>query len=250
MIRLENITVRFGNSNAIDRLSLTIPDGETTVLLGPSGSGKSTLIRTLNGLIFPNAGSVYIDETPLTSSNVLSFRRQMGYVIQQGGLFPHLNARQNVSLIAEYIGWTKDQINSKIRSLTRLTNFPEDGLNRYPAQLSGGQNQRVSIMRALMLDPPILLLDEPLTALDPIIRFDLQRDLKEIFAGMRKTVVLVTHDISEAAYFSNRIVLINRGTIVQSGSIRELAEHPAEPFVARFIQAQRPLILSPEREKS
>jgi osmoprotectant transport system ATP-binding protein len=248
MIRLEDLHKRFGSTIALNSLSLAIPSGETTVLLGPSGCGKSTLIRIINGLIFPDSGAVYIRDKRLTSQNRLELRRQMGYVIQQGGLFPHLTARQNVFLMAKYLGWTQERIDSDICRLAQLTKFPEDGLDRFPLQLSGGQNQRVSIMRALMLDPAILLLDEPLAAIDPLIRFELQRDLKEIFQNLNKTVVLVTHDIAEADFFSNRIVLMKQGAIVQKGSILEMMDHPAEPFVEQFIKAQRAPLQSPDRE--
>ncbi len=239
MIRLDNITKRFGNTTALADFNLTIPGGKTTVLIGPSGCGKSTLIRLLVRLIRPDSGDVYISGERLTSANVLETRRRMGYVIQQGGLFPHLTARRNVSLMAEYLGWSSEDIQSRIVDLARLTKFPAEALERYPLQLSGGQNQRVSLMRALMLDPDTLLLDEPLGALDPLIRVELQRDLKEVFRTLGKTVLLVTHDIGEAAYFGDWIVLMRSGTIVQQGTIRDMIEHPSEPFVGHFIQAQR-----------
>ena len=165
----------------------------------------------------------------------------MGYVIQDGGLFPHLTARGNVTLMARYIGWSEEKVAARIHELSELTQFPEDGLDRYPAQLSGGQRQRVSLMRALMLDPEVLLLDEPLGALDPMIRAELQRDLAEIFRSLGKTVVLVTHDLPEAGFFGDRVVLLREGTIVQSGAFPDLVSRPASPFVEAFVQAQEPL---------
>ncbi len=239
MIRLEKVTKSFGNTVALTSFSLDIPQGRTTILLGPSGCGKSTLIRIMTGLEKPDIGTVSINGRVLSPQNVLEMRRNMGYVIQQGGLFPHLTARRNVSLMAEYLGWGSHQIDAGIRRLAQLTKFPLDGMDRFPAQLSGGQNQRVSLMRALMLDPAILLLDEPLGALDPLIRYDLQRDLKEVFQTLQKTVVLVTHDIGEAAYLGDTIVLMKDGAIVQQGTIRDMIERPMDSFVAQFIQAQR-----------
>lgn len=239
MIKLEDVSKTFTSTKALDSISLTIDSGATTVLIGPSGCGKSTLIRIIIGLIKPDTGKVYIGGEILTSENVISLRRKMGYVIQNGGLFPHLTAKENVSLMAKYLGWEKQRVEIRIRELSVLTKFPLDGLDRFPAQLSGGQNQRVSLMRALMLDPDILLLDEPLGALDPLIRYDLQRDLKEIFQTLGKTVVMVTHDIGEAGFFGDKIVLLKDGSIVQQGQIADLIKKPADPFVSRFINAQR-----------
>ena len=170
---------------------------------------------------------------------VVSMRRLMGYVIQEGGLFPHLTARRNVVLMAGYLQWDRKRIDDKVAELAELTRFPHDGLDRYPAQLSGGQRQRVSLMRALMLDPHVLLFDEPLAALDPMIRADLQADLKEIFRTLRRTVVIVTHDLGEAAFFADRVVLLRDGLIVQQGIIDDLLNAPADPFVTRFVNAQR-----------
>src|SRR5262249_15119909 len=151
----------------------------------------STLLRLMIGLIWPDQGSVRLDGTEITPQNALAVRQRMGYVIQDGGLFPHLTARGNVALMARYLGWKEDRIESRLTELAELTRFPRDGLDRYPAQLSGGQRQRVSLMRALMLEPTVLLLDEPLGALDPIIRSELQTDLRRVFQTLGKTVVLV-----------------------------------------------------------
>ena len=160
-------------------------------------------------------------------------------MIQEGGLFPHLTARSNVLLMARHIGKSKEETHNRLRELSELTRFSENLLPRYPAELSGGQRQRVSLMRALMLSPELLLLDEPLGALDPLVRASLQKDLKEIFAGLGQTVVFVTHDLAEAIYFADKIVLMNEGRIVQKGSITDLRETPADPFVSEFINAQR-----------
>src|SRR5262249_46393423 len=161
------------------------------VLIGPSGCGKSTLIRVMIGLIRPDTGSVRFNAIELTVENARELRQRMGYVVQDGGLFPHLTARENATLMARYLGWDSKRISTRLAELTALTQFPEEGLDRYPVQLSGGQRQRVSLMRALMLDPDLLLLDEPLGALDPIIRSELQEDLRRIFQSLGKTVVMV-----------------------------------------------------------
>ncbi len=220
-------------------MSLTINPRKTTVLIGPSGCGKSTLIRLIIGLIKPDKGYVYVKEEMLTPDNVLSLRQKLGYVIQDGGLFPHLTARENVLLMAKYLNWQNDRLRMRVTELCSLTKFPVDALDRYPVQISGGQRQRVSLMRALMLDPDILLLDEPLGALDPLIRFELQNDLREIFHTLGKTVVMVTHDIGEAGFFGDSIVVIKDGHIVQQGRLMDLVRTPADPFVTSFINAQR-----------
>jgi osmoprotectant transport system ATP-binding protein len=166
-------------------------------------------------------------------------RRRLGFVVQGGGLFPHLTAAGNAALMARYTRWEEPRIRARLDELAQLVRLPLELLSRFPAQLSGGQAQRVSLMRALMLDPDVLLLDEPLGALDPITRYELQDDLHAIFARLRKTVVLVTHDLAEAAFFGDRIALMREGRIVQLGTLRELSQAPADPFVTRFLQAQR-----------
>ncbi len=238
-ICLENISKTFDSDNVLKNLSLKIEEGEITVLIGPSGCGKSTLIRIITGLIKAEEGKVLIDNSELNESNYLNVRRKIGYVIQDGGLFPHLTAFQNVSIVANYIGWEKERITKRVEELSSLTKFPFGGLKRFPAELSGGQKQRVSLMRALMLDPQFLLLDEPLAALDPLIRYDLQGDLKEIFQSLKKTVLLVTHDLNEAIFFGDTIVLMREGEIIQKGKINDFINSPSDEFVTRFIKAQR-----------
>lgn len=245
-LKLESIRKTFGREVAVDDASLGIPPGRTTVLIGPSGCGKSTMIRLMIGLLRPDEGEVVFEGRRLEDSNVVRLRHEMGYVIQDGGLFPHLTARGNVTLMARHLKRPRREIDSRLDELTELVNFPADGLDRYPAQLSGGQRQRVSLMRALMLDPDVLLLDEPLGALDPLIRADLQRDLRDIFDRLGKTVVMVTHDMGEAAYFGHVIVLMRDGRIVQTGPLRELIHDPAEAFVMDFINAQRSVLESEE----
>ena len=173
-------------------------------------------------------------------STAESVRRKVGYVIQDGGLFPHLTAEGNVTLMARFL--KSDGIDERVAALAELTRFPKDGLLRYPNELSGGQRQRVGLMRALMLKPRVLLLDEPLGALDPLVRAALQEDLKRVFAEEGLTVLLVTHDMGEAAYLGDRIVLMREGRIVQQGALDDFRDRPAEPFVGEFMNAQRPAV--------
>ncbi len=239
MLELQGVSKTYGTTTALYPTDFHLPRGQTTVLIGTSGCGKSTLLRLMIGLIHPDAGRVLVDNIDLTPDNVLQVRQRMGYVVQDGGLFPHLTARGNAALMARYLGWNDERINKRLSELADLTQLPAESLDRYPAQLSGGQRQRVSLMRALVLDPDLLLLDEPLGALDPIIRSELQEDLKAIFNAVAKTVVLVTHDLGEAAFFGHRIVLLRDGRIVQQGTLADLVKTPADPFVTRFINAQR-----------
>ncbi len=239
MIKMQDVSKIFGQTRALKSIDLTIPACLTTVLIGPSGCGKSTILRLIIGLLQADSGSIYFEETKIIPEVVITLRRKMGYVIQGGGLFPHLTAYDNIALMARYMGWDNERIRKRLNELTELTHFPSDGLHRFPVQLSGGQQQRVSLMRALMLDPDVLLLDEPLGALDPMIRADLQVDLKRIFQALGKTVVLVTHDIAEAGFFGNVITLLRDGKILQKGTLEDLVQSPADSFVTCFINAQR-----------
>ncbi|HEY1685176.1 MAG TPA: ATP-binding cassette domain-containing protein [Tepidisphaeraceae bacterium] len=239
MFRLDSVFKSYGNERALDGVSLTIAPADTTVLIGPSGSGKSTLCGLLTGLVKPDAGVVYFCDQDIRSGSIRELRQRIGYVIQDGGLFPHLTGRANVSLMAVHLGWSKSKIESRIDELVNLTQLSPDLLARYPAEMSGGQRQRVALVRALMLDADVLLLDEPLGALDPIVRAQLQLELAKIFRELRKTVVLITHDLAEAAFFSDRIVLLRQGRVVQTGSIRELRDNPADDFVRQFVNAHQ-----------
>ena len=239
MLSVHNISKIYDDRTALDSLTLTVQAARTTVLIGPSGCGKSTLIRIMIGLSLPDTGHIRFENTEVTPETALQLRHRMGYVIQDGGLFPHLNGYDNVALMARYLGWAEDRLAVRVHELTELTRFPEDGLGRYPVQLSGGQRQRVSLMRALMLDPDVLLLDEPLGALDPIIRADLQDDLRDIFHTLGKTVVMVTHDMGEAGFFGDEIVLMQDGKIIQQGTLLDLVHDPVDDFVIRFINAHR-----------
>lgn len=239
VIELIGASKSYGGAAALHATDLVIATGRTTVLIGPSGCGKSTMLRLIIGLIDPDGGRVLFEGTEVTQSNVLGLRHRMGYVIQEGGLFPHLTARRNVTLLSRHLGREQDWIDSRVQELSALTHFPVDGLARYPAQLSGGQRQRVSLMRALMLDPEVLLLDEPLGALDPMIRSELQTDLREVFQRLGKSVVMVTHDLGEAEFFADTIVLMKAGRIIQQGTMDDLLRSPADSFVTAFIHAQR-----------
>lgn len=233
---------RYGDAVALGPIDLAIDEGSTTAIIGPSGSGKSTLLRLLNGLVPPDAGEVRFRGEPLRAERLPEIRRQIGYVVQGGGLFPHLDAEGNVALVAHFLRWDQGRIDARITELAGIARLPRDALRRFPSQLSGGQAQRVSLMRALMLDPAVLLLDEPLGALDPMTRFELQQDLRDAFARLRKTMVLVTHDLAEAAFLAERLVLLREGAIVQQGPAEDLVKAPADPFVARFVRAQRPAL--------
>jgi osmoprotectant transport system ATP-binding protein len=243
MIELQGVSKRYGNEiMALQPTDLHIEPGKVTALIGPSGCGKSTLLRLMVGLIEPSAGTVLFDGTRLAPGNLIAVRRRMGYVIQDGGLFPHLTAEQNVLLMAQYLAHPPDENRKRLQELCELTRFPKEGLGRYPVELSGGQRQRVSLMRGLMLNPAVLLLDEPMGALDPMVRAGLQADLKSIFARLQQTVVLVTHDMAEAGYLADKIVLLSAGRIVQQGTLNDLRDRPTTPFVSEFLTAQRSLI--------
>ncbi len=239
MIELKGVSKSYAGRVVLERTDLSIAPGRTTVVIGPSGSGKSTLLRIMIGLIEPDSGSIAIDGKALTPETALEVRRGLGYVTQDGGLFPHLTAGRNVDLLARYLRWDRRRIGDRVAELAELTRFPRDGLDRYPVQLSGGQKQRASLMRALMLDPRVILLDEPMGALDPMVRAELQSDLRAIFRSLEKTVVMVTHDLAEAGWFGDEIILMRDGRIVQKGTLRQLVEEPADPFVTRFVSAQR-----------
>src|SRR5437870_1378963 len=241
LVKLVDVSKAYADATALHPTNLSIESGKTTVLIGPSGCGKSTLLRLIIRLIEPDSGSIEFDGERITPDNIDALRRRIGYVIQEGGLFPHLTARANILLMARHVRKSREEMQSKLLELCDLTRFSDNLLPRFPVELSGGQRQRVSLMRALMLSPELLLLDEPLGALDPLVRASLQKDLKEIFARLRQTALLVTHDLAEAAYFGDEIVLMNEGRVVQQGSIVDLREKPVNDFVREFINAQRTL---------
>ena len=242
LVQLAGVSKKFGKANALHPTDLVFEQGKTTVLIGPSGCGKSTLLRLIIRLLDPDSGTIAFDGAPITPGNISQLRRRIGYVIQDGGLFPHLSARKNVLLMASHLRWDAAKMNNRLAELCALTRFPEAALERFPIELSGGQRQRISLMRALTLSPELFLLDEPLGALDPLVRAALQKDLQEIFSRLKQTAILVTHDLAEAAYLGDEIVLMNEGRIVQRGTLEDLRTKPATPFVTEFINAQRGLV--------
>src|SRR4051812_41799632 len=243
LVDLQGITKRFGDAIAVHPTDLVFERGKTTVLIGPSGCGKSTLLRLIIRLLDPDNGTIRFDGAAITSANISELRHRIGYVIQDGGLFPHLTARKNILLMSRHLKRPAAEMENRLAELCALTQFPPDALDRFPLELSGGQRQRISLMRALALSPELLLLDEPFGALDPLVRSALQKDLKEIFLRLNQTAILVTHDLAEAAYLAGQIVLMSDGRVVQIGSLEDLRTKPASPFVTEFINAQRALAL-------
>ena len=233
-----NVSKAYDGQCVLAPVDLELERGRILVLLGQSGSGKSTLLRICMGLVSPTTGTVEIEGMELTSANAAQLRLKMGYVIQDGGLFPHLTARDNILLVARHLK-QETQATAYLADLADLAKIPSSCLDRFPAQLSGGQRQRVSLLRALIMRPGLLFLDEPLSALDPLIRSELQEDLRTICRTLGNTVVLVTHDLAEAQFFGDEICLMRDGQMVQRGAFAELFNNPAEEFVSRFVQAQR-----------
>ncbi len=241
MIRFQQVSFGFADQPLLVDFNLTIEADRTTALMGTSGSGKSTLLRLILGLLQPASGQIYFDGKPLSAEVQTANRLRSGYLIQSGGLFPHLSARGNISLMARQQGWKPQRIEQRISELALLVQLDESLLTRKPAALSGGQRQRVALMRALMLDPDLLLLDEPFSALDPLIRHQLQDELKALIGQLNKTVVVVTHDVAEAAWLADHLVLLSHGKIVQQGSFQQFREQPASDFVEQFLAASRGL---------
>jgi osmoprotectant transport system ATP-binding protein len=239
VITLDGVAKRYGDKVALAPTTLTVPERRRLALIGPSGCGKSTLVRLVLGLLEPDAGRVIVEGLTVGPTTVVGIRRRIGYVVQDGGLFPHLTGDGNVALLAEHLGWGPERVKARVADLAALVRLEPVLLGRYPSEMSGGQRQRVGIMRALMLDPPILLLDEPMGSLDPLVRSRLQKDLGHIFTELGKTVLLITHDLGEAALLAEEIVLMRAGAVVQRGTMRDLVDTPADSFVREFVDAQR-----------
>lgn len=238
-LEIRSVSKTFGAKSVLDDVSLKVSDGKSHVLLGSSGSGKSTLLKVVLGLTKADQGILSIGGEDLDLTKHASWLHRLGYVPQDGGLFPHLTGEDNVTLVAETLGWRKKKIRSRLQELAEIVSLETDILERYPHELSGGQKQRLAIMRAVFLDPQIILLDEPLGALDPIVRADVQSRLREIFQRLKKTVLLVTHDLSEAAYLGDEVTLLKNGRVLQSGRLRDFVDRPSDPYVTQFINAQR-----------
>ena len=241
MLTLQNIYKTFDGKPVLTDVNLIVPKGATHALIGSSGSGKTTLLRITLGLIPFDRGYVKINDQALLSFTPVEWADRIGYVPQDGGLFPHVSAFENVSLIAKLRGWKKQKIESRVEELRKLVGLEAQLLAQFPFELSGGQQQRVAIMRAAMMDPAVMLLDEPMAALDPLIRRSLQQELKSIFQRLDKTVLLVTHDLGEAVFLAEQITLLHEGKVIQTGMYRDLLKNPADPFVTAFINAQRTL---------
>jgi osmoprotectant transport system ATP-binding protein len=244
MIRLDAISKRYPNGQlAVRELSLDVPDGDICVLVGPSGCGKTTTLKMVNRLIEPTSGRIFLDGDDVTHADPVDLRRHMGYVIQQVGLFPHQDIATNVATVPRLLGWSKDRVIARVDELLELVGLdPSDYRSRYPSQLSGGQRQRVGVARALAADPPVLLMDEPFGAIDPVTRVRLQDEFLRLQSEVQKTVVFVTHDIEEAVKMGDRIAILDVGGVLeQYATPAEILGRPASSMVRDFVGADRAL---------
>ncbi len=244
MIRLEGVTKTFPGAAepAVDDLSFEVPRGEIAVLVGPSGCGKTTTLKMINRIIEPTRGTIWVDGTIAGETPPHLLRRQIGYVIQQIGLFPHRTIAQNVGTVPKLLGWEGARITARVAELIELVGLDPGMARRYPSELSGGQQQRVGVARALAADPPVLLMDEPFGAVDPIVRARLQDELLDLQERLHKTIVFVTHDIDEAIKMGNRVAILNLGGVLeQYGPPEEILRQPANDFVAEFLGKDRGL---------
>jgi len=240
MIKLENITKSYDGITAVKDLTLEVKEGEFVVLLGPSGCGKTTTLKMINRLITPTSGRIYVEGQDISTVNPIELRRQIGYVIQRIGLLPHMTISDNIALVPRLKGWSKDKRIKRADELLDMVGLdPETYRDKYPHQLSGGERQRVGVARALAVDPPILLMDEPFGALDPITRVQLQDEFLKLEEQVKKTVVFVTHDMDEAVRLADRIVIMDDGQLHQYATPMEMLRHPADEFVAQFMGGDR-----------
>lgn len=240
MIEVKNITKTFGAHTAVDDISLTVGEGETVVFLGTSGCGKTTLLKMINRLLKPDSGGILIRGHNIADQRPESLRREIGYVFQNIGLFPHYTVAQNIATVPRLLRWEKGRIEERVITLMeKLQLDPGQYASAYPPELSGGQQQRVGIARALAADPPVLLMDEPFGALDPITRSSVRKDFKELDELRSKTIILVTHDIPEAFELADRILLMDQGRIIQEGTPDELLFRPSVRYVRQFLEEQR-----------
>ena len=239
MIEVKHVTKTFGGFTAVDNISFSVQEGETIVFLGRSGCGKTTLLKMINRLIEPSSGEISIGGDDIYKAEPEILRRKIGYVFQNTGLFPHYSIAENIAIVPRLLGWEKGRIHARTLSLMEKLHLPSTYLSSYPHELSGGQQQRIGLARALAADPPILLMDEPFGALDPITRASVKKDFKELDELKSKTIILVTHDVQEAFELGDRICLMDKGRIVQAGKPGELLFHPADEYVKGFFDDQR-----------
>lgn len=240
MIKFENITKKYGTETILSDISFEVEKGELVVLIGSSGSGKTTLLKIINRLIKPSSGNVYINGENIFTKDEIELRRNIGYVIQQTGLFPHMTVRQNIEIIPKLQKVNQADISRKSVELMEMVGLdPDQYLDRYPHQLSGGQQQRIGVARAFACDPEVILMDEPFSALDPLTRAQLQDELADIQSKIKKTIVFVTHDMDEAVKIADKICLIDKGKIIQYDTVEELMKHPANDFAEEFIGKNR-----------
>jgi osmoprotectant transport system ATP-binding protein len=239
MIELRNISKHYKNTIAVDDISFDVKESETLVLLGTSGCGKTTTLRMINRLEQPTSGTIFLDKSNINERPVEELRRGIGYVLQHHGLFPHYTVAENISVVPKLLKWQKSTIDKRTVELLEKLHLPENISQLYPSQLSGGQQQRIGLARALAGSPPVLLMDEPFGALDPVTRASIRREFKQLDELKKKTVVMVTHDVQEAFELGDRICLMHDGNIVQIGTAADLLFHPASDFVSRFLQEQR-----------
>jgi len=239
MIELQKVSKHYNNTNAVDNISFEVKEGETVVLLGTSGCGKTTTLRMINRLTESTSGEIIVNGQNIKLQPAEKMRRGIGYVLQHHGLFPHYTVAENIAIVPELLKWNKNNINNRIKELLEKLKLPESIANAYPTQLSGGQQQRVGLARALAAFPPVLLMDEPLGALDPVTRADIRKEFSTLDELKRKTILMVTHDVQEAFELGDRICLMDKGKIVQIGNAKELLFNPANNFVSSFIKEQR-----------
>jgi osmoprotectant transport system ATP-binding protein len=239
MIHAEDLVKKYHGNRVVDQLSFEVCKGETLCLIGPSGCGKSTTMKMINRLIDPDEGTIRVNGINIQQQDPVALRRTMGYVSQQGSLFPHWTVKKNIGLVPSLEGWPKVKIHERTVELLDLMRLdPEEYLNKYPNEMSGGEQQRIGIARALAIDPPVLLMDEPFSALDPLTRLGLRREFLEIKKQLQKTTVFVTHDLHEAFEIADFILLMDSGKLMQYGTREELQEQPSSEFVRSFINAQ------------
>ncbi|CAM3970639.1 osmoprotectant [Bacillus subtilis] len=240
MLTLENVSKTYkGGKKAVNNVNLKIAKGEFICFIGPSGCGKTTTMKMINRLIEPSAGKIFIDGENIMDQDPVELRRKIGYVIQQIGLFPHMTIQQNISLVPKLLKWPEQQRKERARELLKLVDMGPEYLDRYPHELSGGQQQRIGVLRALAAEPPLILMDEPFGALDPITRDSLQEEFKKLQKTLHKTIVFVTHDMDEAIKLADRIVILKAGEIVQVGTPDDILRNPADEFVEEFIGKER-----------